>query len=103
MGFNDVWSSSPDALALADEQGLTALRRRMRDLLDRLGSQIAMFEDFSSEVDPSVLFLDIDEVSDLLSDGLEACRLAGLPILTPTGLLTRSARLTAKALSLIHI
>ena len=99
VGFNDVWSSSPDALALADEQGLTALRRRMRDLLDRLGSQIAMFEDFSSEVDPSVLFLDIDEVSDLLSDGLEACRLAGLPILTPTGLLTRSARLTAKASS----
>ncbi len=99
IGFEDVWTNSESALEIADESGLEALRRRMRDLLDRLGSQIAVFENFAGETDPSVLPLHIDEVSDLLTDGLEACRLAGLPIVTPTGLLTRSARLTARASS----
>ncbi len=97
IGFDDVWESTPDALELADAAGLVPLRQRMRELIDRLATQLAALSRLLDESHPSVLLLDIDEVSDLLSEGLTACRLAGLPILTPTGLLSRSARLTARA------
>ena len=97
IGFDDVWAETPAALELAGDANLAPLRTRMTDLIDRLAAQQAVFASLSDEVDPSQIELHIDEASDLLTDGLEACRLAGLPIVTPTGLLTRSARLTASA------
>ena len=97
LGFDDIWESSPEALELADAHGLVPLRQRMRELIDRLSSQLAALAILAEEENPHVLLLSIDEVSDLLSEGLETCRLAGLPILTPKGLLSRSARLTARA------
>ena len=97
IGFDDVWADSPAAQELAVEAELEPLRTRMTDLIDRLAAQLAVFAPLADEVDPAVLHLHVDEVSDLLTDGLDACRLAGLPIVTPTGLLTRSARLTASA------
>ena len=99
IGFDDVWESSPDALEISDAEGLVPLRQRMRELIDRLATQLAALGRLADESHPSVLLLDIDEVSDLLSEGLTTCRLAGLPILTPKGLLSRSARLTARAQS----
>ena len=97
IGFDDVWDATPAALELSDANGLVPLRQRMRELIDRLATQLATLAGLAEEDNPHVLHLDIDEVSDLLSEGLEACRLAGLPILTPKGLLSRSARLTASA------
>lgn len=97
IGFDDVWDTTPDALELADAAGLAPLRQRMRELIDRLATQLAALSRLADEANPSVLLLNLDEVSDLLSEGLTTCRLAGLPILTPTGLLSRSARLTARA------
>ena len=97
LGFEDIWDTTPEALELADAHGLVPLRQRMRELIDRLSSQLAALAVLAEEPNPNVLLLSIDEVSDLLSEGLEACRLAGLPILTPKGLLSRSARLTARA------
>ncbi|MFT7473345.1 MAG: superfamily II DNA or RNA helicase [Verrucomicrobiales bacterium] len=99
LGFNDVWQASGAALELAEEESLAPLRTRMRELIDRLASQLASFAPLADEPEPAELLLHVDEVSDLLTDGLEACRLAGLPIVTPTGLLARSARLTARASS----
>lgn len=99
IGFDDVWLNSPAAVALADGSTLSPLRTRMRELIDRLASQLAAFAPLADEIEPSILMLHLDEVSDLLGEGLEACRLAGLPIVTPTGLISRSARLTAKASS----
>ncbi len=97
IGFDDVWNTTPDALELADAHGLVPLRQRMRELIDRLSSQLAALAVLAEEPNPNILLLSLDEVSDLLSEGLDACRLAGLPILTPKGLLSRSARLTARA------
>ncbi len=98
VGFDDVWANTPAAQELAeDDTELEPLRTRMSDLVDRLAAQLAVFAPLADEVDPAVVHLHVDEVSDLLTDGLDACRLAGLPIVTPTGLLTRSARLTANA------
>lgn len=99
VGFDDVWNSTPDALELSDEAGLVPLRQRMRELLERLSNQLASLSALANEPYPHVLLMDTDEVSDLLGDGLEACRLAGLPILTPTGMLNQAARLTAQARS----
>lgn len=99
IGFGDVWDDSDVAVTLADGSSLSPLRTRMRELIDRLASQLAAFAPLADEPEPSHLELSLDEVSDLLTEGLEACRLAGLPIVTPTGLISRSARLTAKASS----
>lgn len=99
IGFRDVWAESDAAVELADGSTLSPLRTRMHELIDRLASQLAAFAPLADEAEPAVLELQLDEVSDLLSDGLEACRLAGLPIVTPTGLISRSARLTARASS----
>ncbi len=99
IGFSDVWAESAAALALADGSSLVPLRTRMGDLLERLATQLAAFAPLADEHEPAVLELHRADVSDLLSDGLETCRLAGLPILTPTSLLSRSARLTARASS----
>lgn len=99
IGFSDVWAESPAAIALADGSSLGPLRTRMRDLIERLATQLAAFAPLADEHEPAVLELHRADVSDLLSDGLETCRLAGLPILTPTSLLSRSARLTARASS----
>ncbi len=97
VGFDDIWDSTADALELSDADGLVPLRQRLRELIDRLSTQLAALAAMADEPNPHVVLLSIDEVSDLLSEGLDACRLAGLPILTPTGLLSRSARLTARA------
>ncbi len=99
VGFDDIWNSTPAALELSDEAGLVPLRQRMRELLERLSNQLASLAALADESHPSVLLLNTDEVSDLLGEGLEACRLAGLPILTPTGMLNQAARLTAQARS----
>lgn len=99
VGFDDVWANTQAAQELAEDAELEPLRTRMSDLVDRLAAQLAVFAPLADEVDPSIVHLHVDEVSDLLTDGLDACRLAGLPIVTPTGLLSRSARLTANASS----
>lgn len=99
IGFADIWENSEAAVALADGSTLSPLRTRMRELIDRLASQLAALAPLADENEPSSLELHLDDVSDLLSEGLDTCRLAGLPIVTPTGLINRSARLTAKASS----
>ncbi len=99
IGFADIWENSPAAIELADGSTLSPLRIRMRELIDRLASQLAALGPLGDEVEPSSLELHLDDVSDLLSEGLDTCRIAGLPIVTPTGLINRSARLTAKASS----
>ena len=97
--FADIWSGEVETEWLGDGQSLDPLRTRMRELVDRLASQLASFAPLADEVDPFVLDLHVDEVADLLTDGLPTCRLAGLPIVTPSTLLSRSARLTAQATS----
>ena len=98
MLFAEVWSGAmTDALGAGTM--IEPLHVRMRELLERLAAQLAIFTPVVDEVDPSMLELHVDEVSDLLTDGLSICRLAGLPILTPSTLLTKSARLTAQASS----
>ena len=97
--FADIWSGAVPDDALESGAALDPLRTRMRELVDRLASQLATFAPLADEVDPSIMKLHTDDVSDLLTDGLDACRLAGLPIVTPSTLLTRSARLTAQASS----
>ncbi len=99
IGFDDVWHSTQDAREISDDAGLVPLRQRMRELLDRLSNQLASLSALTDEPYPSVVLLTTDEVSDLLGEGLEACRQAGLPILTPSELLNRAARLTARAKS----
>lgn len=97
LGFADIWENSLAAIELADGSTLSPLRTRMRELIDRLSSQLAALAPLADEPEPSGLQLHLDDVSDLLGDGLDTCRLAGLPIVTPTELINRSARLTAKA------
>lgn len=97
IGFRDIWEDAPAAVQLADGSSLSPLRTRMRELVDRLGAQLAVFAPLADEVEPAVLSMPVEDVSDLLTEGLDACRLAGLPIVTPTELISRSARLTAKA------
>lgn len=97
--FADIWAGTPEATALGGETGLIALQKRIRDLFDRLGSQLAIFTAISDEPTPSELHLDVNELTELLRDGATVCRTAGLTILTPPGFESISPRLTATASS----
>ncbi len=97
VSFSDVWGETPAAAEFADGASLIPLRIRMTQLLDRLVAQLAMFMPLSDELEPAGIQLPVADVSDLLTDSLALCRRAGLPIVTPTDMLQRSARLTARA------
>jgi superfamily II DNA or RNA helicase len=97
IGFGEVWAGTDAALAFADGASLIPLRIRMTQLIDRLVAQLGMFVPLADELEPSRLELPVADVSDLLTDSLALCRRAGLPIVTPTDMMQRSARLTAKA------
>jgi len=95
--FRDVWSGSEEAISAFEGAALEPLRSRMRSVVDQLSAQLALFAGLAGEESPASLALDSVEVSELLDDGLDVCRRAGLPVLTPASLVTQSARLTAQA------
>ncbi len=97
LSFADIWHETDAARALADGAGLRALRNRLRDVMDRLGAQLALFADLSAEAAPSELALSGNEVSELLSEGATSCAAAGIPIQVPDELVSSQVRLTAAA------
>ncbi len=97
LRFADIWEASTAATAIADGPGLSALRTRLRDVIDRLGAQLAVFADLADESAPDTLALSGSDVSELLGDGAAICAAAGMPIHTPDGLVSSQVRLTAAA------
>lgn len=97
ISFADIWEGTQEATALGGDIGLTALRKRIRDLFDRLGAQLAIFSGLSEEPAPAQLHLDVNELTELLRDGATVCRTAGLVISTPDGFTILNPRLTATA------
>ena len=97
ISFEDVWTGTPEALALGGATGLSALRTRIRNLFDRLGTQLAIFAPLSEEAHPAELQLHPTELSELLREGAAVCRTGGLTILTPEDFESHSPRLTAVA------
>lgn len=97
--FRDVWDGTASALEVVEPDSLGSLRVRMRDLIERLSGQLALFESLADEPEPTAFSLHIDEVSELLDGSMIACRRAGLPIVTPSSMMSQSARLTARVAS----
>ena len=99
ISFADIWAGTSEALDLGGPTGLAALRTRIRNLVDRLGAQLAIFASLADEAEPAELILDANELSELLRDGAPVCRTAGLTILTPDEFMSFAPRLTAKAVT----
>lgn len=99
VSFADIWAGTGGAPGLGPDTALTALRMRISNLFDRLGSQLAIFDALADEPAPSVLELRPQELPELLREGSPVCRSAGLTIVTPPGFELRAPRLTAEATS----
>ncbi len=93
----DVFAESPEARAGLGGGSLASARRYLRDLAIRLAALVPGLDRLDHDPSLGELFLDVDDVVLLLSDGLELCEHAGAPILVPTGLVRRKLRLTASA------
>ena len=97
--FEQIWSGGEEAQKLGNETALVALRRRMRQLIDRITSQLELFSPLLEDPAPNELSLDLNDVAELLGDGIELCRIAGLVIDEPGSLRALKPRLTARASS----
>jgi len=97
--FREIWDGTAGALEVVDPNSLESLRVRMRDLVERLSGQLALFEGLVDEPEPTAFALHIDEVSELLDGSMSACERAGLRIVPPNSMMSQSARLTARVAS----
>ncbi|MFN3215133.1 MAG: DEAD/DEAH box helicase [Acidimicrobiales bacterium] len=93
----DVFAESTDAREKLGSGSLASVRRHLRDLAIRLAALVPGLDRLDEDPSLGEIFLDLDDVVLLLSDGLELCEHAGAPILVPTGLVRRKLRLTASA------
>jgi hypothetical protein len=93
----EVWDGGPAAQALAGDTSLSPLRERIRTQAARLVSTVAPLAALGAATEPAAALLTVDDVGRLLGNHLDACARAGAPILVPSSLVRRTARLTASA------